>query len=154
MSNGKQVYQAFKDHLTANGIKFEPHDDDLVISFTIHGDDLPQPTLVRVIEDKEVVQVLSPIPGKIPEEKRMEAAAAVAFVNDRLINGCFEYDLSDGGICFRVTQSFHDTTLNDEQIRYMMAVTVITTDEYNDRFFMLGKGMMSLEEFVKKEKES
>ena len=38
--------------------------------------------------------------------------------------------------------------VNEEMIRYLIGVTINTTDEYNDRFFMLGKGLMSLDQFL------
>ena len=69
-----QVYELFKKHLTNQKFMFDPHDDDLVISMTVHGEDLPQPTLVMVDADREVVRLLSPLPTKIPEDKRIDAA--------------------------------------------------------------------------------
>ena len=149
----KQVYELFKQDLTNSKIKYEPHDDDLVISMTVHGEDLPQPTLIMVDEDREVVRLISPLPSKIPEDKRMEAAVAVATANYGLVNGSFDYDMSDGEIRYRVCQSYAGTVLNEETVRYLLGVIFITTDKYNDLFFMLGKGMISLEDFLKKEQE-
>ena len=149
----QQVYQAFKDHLAQHNFHFDPHDDDLVISMTVRGEDLPQPTIVRVMEDRGVVQILSPIPAKIPEDKRIEAAVAVATANYGMINGCFDYDMSDGEIRFRVAQGYMGIEMTDELVGYMLRIAFFTTDKYNDRFFMLGKGMMTLEEFLAKENE-
>lgn len=149
----KQVYELFKQDLTNSKIKYEPHDDDLVISMTVHGEDLPQPTLIMVDEDREVVRLISPLPSKIPEDKRMEAAVAVATANYGLVNGSFDYDMSDGEIRYRVCQSYAGTVLNEETVRYLLGVIFFTTDKYNDLFFMLGKGMISLEDFLKKEQE-
>ena len=147
----QKVYQLFKKHLEANDFKFTPHDDDLVISMTVLGEDLPQPTLIRVIEERDVVQVLSPIPSHIPEDKRIDAAIAVAVANYGMINGSFDYDMSDGEIRFRVTQSFRDCELGEETAKYLLSVAFAMTDKYNDRFFMLGKGMLSLEKFMEME---
>lgn len=152
-ARAKQVYELFKQDLTNSKIKYEPHDDDLVISMTVHGEDLPQPTLIMVDEDREVVRLLSPLPSKIPEDKRMEAAVAVATANYGLVNGSFDYDMSDGEIRYRVCQSYAGTVLNEETVRYLLGVIFFTTDKYNDLFFMLGKGMISLEDFLKKEQE-
>lgn len=150
-TRARQVYEMFKDDLTDSKIRFEPHDDDLVISMTVNGEDLPQPTLVMVDKDREVVRLLSPLPAKIPEDKRIDAAVAVSAANYGLVNGSFDYDISDGEIRYRVCQSYAGTVLNRETVRYLLGVIFFTTDQYNDRFFMLGKGMMSLEDFLKKE---
>ena len=146
-----KVYNQFKENLLNAEFHIEEHPDDLVISLTVHGDDLPQPTLIRVMDDRDVVQVLSPLPSKIPEDKRIDAALAVCVANNGLINGSFDYDINDGEISYRLTQSYRDLELSQECITYMLGTVFFTTDKYNDRFFMLGKGMMTLEQFLEKE---
>ena len=153
MSNAQQVYQAVKDHLDGRKFRYTPHDEDLAITLTVHGDDIPIDTVIRVMEEREVVQVLCPMSWKAPEDKRIDLAVAVAAANYGIVNGSFDFDLSDGKIRFRLTQSFRGTTLNPEQVEYMLGVSFITTDEYNDKFFALCKDMMSLEDFLKKENE-
>ena len=151
---GTEVYEMVKRHLEEHNFSFEPHDDDHVITMTVHGEDLPQPTIIRVLDEREILQVLSPIPAHIPEDKRLDAAVAVATANYGMINGCFDLDMSDGEIRYRVTQSFADMDLSDKFLRYFFGVCFFTTDKYNDRFFMLGKGMMTLEQFIEKENEA
>ena len=152
-SSAKEVYEAFKSHLTRNNIRFDPHDDDLVITMTVTGEDLPQPTIIRVMESRDVVQILSPLPSKIPEDKRVDGAIAVSVANYGIINGSFDYDMEDGEVRFRVAQSYRGIVMNDDMIRYLLSITFSTTDTYNDRFFMFGKGLMTLEQFIEKEKE-
>lgn len=147
----QQIYDLFKTNLTEHNIRFDPHDDDLVISMTVNGDDLPQPTLILVQEDREVVQLISPLPTKMPEDKRIDGAVAVSVANYGLVNGSFDFDISDGEIRYRVTQSFANAVLNKEIVEYLLAVIFSTTDKYNDKFFMLAKGMLSLEDFLKAE---
>ncbi len=147
----EKLYQLFKDHLTQHNFHYDAHDDDMVITMTVHGEDLPQPTIIRVLADRDVVQILSPIPSRIPEDKRMDAAVAVCVANYGMINGAFDLDMNDGEIRFRVAQTFRDVDLGEEAVRYMLQIVFFTTDKYNDRFFMLGKGMMTLEDFIQKE---
>ena len=150
---GLKVYQMIKDHLNGRKFHFEAHDDDLVITLTVHGEDLPQLTIIRVMDDRDVIQVLSPIPGNIPEEKRAEAAVAVAAANMGMINGSFDFDLKDGEIRFRVAQSYAGIEPSEELIEYILGIAFFTTDKFNDKFFMYQKGMLSLEEFIKKADE-
>lgn len=148
---GIQIYEMFKTHLDAHDISYKADEEDLMITLTVNGEDLPQPTVIRVLDDRNVVQIVSPIPCTIPEEKRLDAAVAVAVANRGMVNGCFEYDMGDGTILFRVAQSFAGTDFSDELIRYMLTIVFFTTDKFNDKFFMLAKGMMSLEDFLQKE---
>ena len=146
-----QVYKAFQAHLDKNKFKYNAHDEDLVISLTVNGDDLPINTIIRVMEKRNVAQVLC-ICGKAPEDKRIDLAVAVAVANYGMINGCFDYDISDGELRFRVTHNYTDGVPSDEVIRYLLGIAFNTTDKYNDKFFMLGKGMMTLEQFIEAEK--
>jgi len=149
--DARKVYNLFKIHLDNRNFKYEPHDDDMVITLTVTGEDLPQPTLIRVIEDRQLVQILSPIPSKIPEDKRVDAAIAVSVANYGMINGAFDYDFSDGEIRFRVAAGFRGAELTDPDIEYLLGITFHTTDRYNEKFFMLGKGLMTLEQFIQAE---
>ena len=148
-----QIYQMFKKHLEQQKFHFEERAEELIISLTVHGDDLPQPTIIRVMDERSLVQVLSPLPTKIPEDKRVDTAVAVCVANYGMINGSFDFDMTDGEIRFRLTQSFRDIDLSEECVKYLMATVFFTTDKYNDRFFMLGKGMMTLEQFIEKDNE-
>lgn len=149
-----RVYGMFKQHLTDHNFKFEARDAEMVLFLTVHGEDLPQPTIIRVMDDRDIVQILSPIPHRIPEDKRVDAAIAVSVANYGLINGSFDLDMNDGEIRYRVAQSFRDAELADTTVGYLLGVVFFTTDKYNDRFFMLGKGMMTLEQFIEKENEN
>ena len=112
---------------------------------------MPQPTMIRVDEEREVIHVLSPIPSHIPEDKRIDAAVAVSVANYGLVNGSFDFDMRDGEIRYRVTQGFMGIEVSEELVRYILAVVFKTTDDYNDKFFMLGKGLISLDKFIEME---
>ncbi len=152
-STGIQVYELFKKHLTEHDFHFESHDDDMVITLTVHGQDLPQPTIIDVDDDRKVIRILSPIPSHIPEDKRVDAAVAVSVANYGIVNGSFDFDMRDGEIRYRVAQSYMGVEVTEELIRYLLAVVFKTTDSYNDRFFMLGKGMITLEKFIELEEK-
>ena len=145
---GEAVYECFKKHFQDHDLHFEAHDEDHAITATFGGEDLPMPLLIRVIDNREVVKLSSSVPLKIPEEKRVDTAIAITAINYQLLNGCFQMDLSDGEVRYSMAQSFRGSEVNDEIIRYLISVTIQTTDEYNDRFFMLGKGLMSLDQFL------
>ena len=152
LERATQVYQLIKSHLSSKNMRFEPHDDDQVITMTAQGEDLPMPVLIRVIGDREVLHISSPLPGRIPEDKRIDTAVALAAINNHLMNGNFDLDLDSGLVVYRVCQSFHDNDISEEQIHYLLAIVFITMDEYNDTLFMMAKGMLTLEQLLEKVK--
>lgn len=148
----QKVYSTLCTHLDAIGLKYDRHDDDKVITLTMHGDDLPIEMLLAVREKQEVISLLSPIRPKVPEDKRIDAAVAVNVANYGIVFGSFDYDISDGELRWRAVLPYGDNTITEEQVKYLVMVSAHTVDNYNDKFLMLNKGMMTVEQFIKSEK--
>ena len=146
------VYEQMCTMLDNKGFKYTRHDDDLVISCTVRGEDIPMDMLIFVHEEQQLVRILSPMPFDVPEDKRFDMAVAVCVANYGIIDGSSDYDLSDGDLRFRLTSSFRESILSEDLLEYMFMVSAVTTDRYNDKFMMLAKGMMSIEQFIEQDK--
>ena len=147
-ARAKKAYSDLCTHLDAIGLKYTRHDDDKVITLTLRGDDLPIEMILAVRERLEVIQLLSYIRPKTPEDKCIDAAVAVNVANYGLIFGSFDYDISDGEICWRAVLPYRDAAITKDQVDYLVMVSAATIDKYNDRFLMLNKGMMTMEQFI------
>ena len=110
------------------------------------------PTVIRLFEERSVVQILSPI-CEMTEDRRLDAALALAAANYGIINGCFDYDADNGEIRFRLAQGYMGIEFTKEIAAYMLHVTFKTTARYSDRFIRLSGGTLSLEEFFRLESE-
>ncbi len=153
MKQAKAVYETICQTLSSRDWNFTRHDDDLVITCGARGEDLPIDILIAVNPRAQVVSLFSSMPFKIAEDKRVDAALAVCIANYGLVNGSFDYDLSDGEIRFRVVSSFRESILGEELFNYMVLVAASTVDDYNDKFLMLSKGMFSVQQFIEWENE-
>ncbi len=151
MTKAQQVYQSVQDHLKGKGFKFDPMDDQMMVHLEIRTDDLPIHAFIRVLEDKDLLQIICPQTGKVPEDKRVDVAIATAVANYGMINGSFDLDTSDGSLHFRLTHSYQGGLPDDEQIHYLIGCALTTMNQYNDRFFMLSKGMINVEKFIELE---
>lgn len=147
-AKAEKVYKTMVKALKAKNWKFAEHENDLTIVSSYTGEDIPITYLMRVDSEREVVQYLSPLPFKIEESKRIDAAVAVCVANYGLVNGSFDFDITDGEIRYRLTTSFCDSELGEGFFYDMMATAVITTDNYNDKFMMLNKGLITLQQFI------
>ena len=74
---------------------------------------------------------------------------ATCQANYRLADGSFDYDFREGKVFFRMTSSYRDSLISQNLLEYMMACAAFTVDAYNDKFLMLAKGQMAIEEFFK-----
>lgn len=148
MKQAQTVYETICKTLESRDWNFTRHDEDLTITCGARGEDLPMDIILVVNPRAQVVSLFSPMPFKIAEEKRVDAALAVCIANYGLVNGSFDYDLSDGEIRFRLTSSYRESILSEELFNYMIVVAAGTVDDYNDKFLMISKGMFSIEQFV------
>lgn len=150
LQNAENVFNSICNMLNNINFKYETsrREEDYVISCTVNGDDIPMRMLIIVRPEREIVSLLSPMPFMTPEDKRVEMAMAVAVANYGIIDGSFDYDLNDGEIRFRLTASYIESLLGEELFKYMLFVSANTVDRYNDRFMMLAKGAMTLDQFV------
>ena len=148
----ESVYEKICEVMDEDELTYNRHDDKLVITLSVRGDDIPMDLVIFVHEDRKLVRLVSPMPFKVPEDKRAEMAIAVNVANYGMYDGSFDYDFSDGDIRFRFTTSYYrDSTLGKEVFQYMLALSVAMVDKYNDRFMMLSKGMISLDRFIQLE---
>lgn len=121
---------------------------DLTLECGAKGDDLPMDLTVKVDEERRLIRLISLLPFSIPEDKRLDVVVAISALNNALIDGCFDLDLGDGSLFFRMTNSYADSELGTEVFEYLLYSSCQIIDEYNDRFFMLSKGMLSLEQWI------
>ena len=149
----QQIYDSLVKMLEERDWKFRRFDEDLVVSAIIGTQDLPVEFTVRVNESSEALMFRSVLPIKFPENKRVEGAVATCVASYGLPKGCFEYDISDGEIAFRFASSYVDTVLSDDLMEKMILYSAGVIDRYNDNFFALAKGFMTLDDFISKENE-
>lgn len=153
MENARKTFDVLCSMLDHKDWKYEKIEEDLVIKSGVSGDDFPIEFIMRVTPRNELVSFVSWMPYKIEESKRLDLALAVCAVNYRLADGSFDYNLEDGRIMFRLTSSYRNSTLSEELFDYMLMVSATTIDEYNDKFFMISKGMMTLQQFMESEQD-
>ena len=153
MKKAVEVYGTLCSMLDNINWKYDKIEEKLMIKSGVKGEDLPIDFIVVVKPRNQVVQFISSMPFNMPEDKRVEGALAVCTANYGLVDGSFDYDLSDGQIIFRLTSSYRDSLLSEALFEYMVMVSASTIDKYNDLFFMLAKGMITLEQFMEKDGE-
>ncbi|MCQ2435231.1 MAG: YbjN domain-containing protein [Oscillospiraceae bacterium] len=151
LENAKQNFAVLLSCLEQRKLKYSVETPDgerphVLIHFT--GNDLPMSLHIIFRADRQIVSVLSAMPFRMTEEHRRDAAVAVAYANNGLIDGSFDLNMDTGEIRFRMTSSFMDMTATEAMFAYMIYMSAETIDRYNDRFMMLNTGAMSLDGFI------
>lgn len=128
--------------------KYKKYEDDLTVFFEVNGDDIPIRIIMAIDAEKQIVRVASQLPFKMSEDKLMEGAVATCAATNKLSDGSFDYDITDGSISFRLTSSFRESLIGEELIRYLICCSCSTTDEYNDKFLAVSKGILNINDFL------
>ena len=148
MERAKKAYATLCEALDARNWKYEKVDDDLLVHFSVNGDDLPIQYIIFVDVDRQLIRLLSHMPFDMSEDKRIDGAIATCHATYGLRDGSFDYDLPDGKIVYRMTSAFLDNEVPVSVIQYMIDFTGAVVDKYNDKFFALNKGFLTIEKFL------
>lgn len=146
--NATLVYETLKKVFDDREWKYTAHDDDLVVTYGVRGDDIPMDFVFKTDAERQLVALISMIPCVIPEDKRDAFALIVCAVNNKLADGNFDFDYESGHVYFRITSSFRESLISDAFIDYITTAASTIVDVYNDKFLMIATGMLSPEEFL------
>ena len=147
----KTVYETLCATLDNRNWRYKKHEDDLVVSFGVNGDDIPIDYVIKVDVERQLLRVISFLPFKIGEDKRVDGAVAICVINNGMVDGGFEYDLTDGSVTFKMTASFRESRIGEGLVAYMIDCTSYTVDRYNDKLLAVSKGMITVADLLKEE---
>lgn len=150
LTKAQSVFKSLCEMLDEKELRYEKHEEDLVVNFYMSGDDIPMQFIISVDAKREMIRFLSPIPVTFEGEKKVEGAIATCQANYRLADGSFDYDFKQGKVLFRMTASYIDSLISKALFEYMLLAATFAVDEYNDKLFMLAKGKLPIEEFFVK----
>ena len=151
LSKNERAYQMYCNLCAAlnhEDWKYTKDNSDLSVRCTATGDDLPIDLYVKVDAQRQLVQLYSALPFTVKEDKRLDFAIAVTAINNGLVNGCFDFNIQNGNLMFRMVNSFKGSSLSEDVFAYMIYCSCATVDEYNDKLLMLAKDMLSITDFL------
>ena len=144
----KTVFTTLCDVMERRGWKYEKDEKDLAVHFIVSGDDIPMQFILVIDAERQLIRLMSPLPFKMSEDKRIDGAIATCAASFGLADGSFDYDLTEGRIIFRMTASFRESLIGEELFHYMIECSCVTVDEYNDKFLAIDKGLLSVSDFI------
>ena len=144
----KTVFTTLCDVMERRGWKYEKDEKDLTVHFIVSGDDIPMQFILVIDAERQLIRLMSPLPFKMSEDKRIDGAIATCAASFGLADGSFDYDLTEGRIIFRMTASFRESLIGEELFHYMIECSFVTVDEYNDKFLAIDKGLLSVSDFI------
>lgn len=144
----KMVFTTLCEAMDHRQWKYEKDEEDLTAHFIVSGDDIPMQFILVIDAERQLIRLMSPLPFKMSESKRIDGAIATCVASFGLADGSFDYDLSEGRIIFRMTASFRESLIGEELFHYMISCSCATVDEYNEKFLAIDKGLLSITDFI------
>ena len=148
LARAQRVFRGLCDNLDSRNWNYRKDEENLRIECGAKGDDLPIDLSIRVEEDRQLIMLLSTLPFNVPEDKRLDVAIAVTYVNNKLVDGSFDYDVTRGRLLFRMTSSFIESDIGNDLFTYLVMCSCQTIDAFNEKFAKLAMDAMSLEDFI------
>ena len=147
------AFKKFKDYFDGRGLKYgtekSPSGND-VIEIGGKGKDLSMNFKITFDVKNEAIVLYSPMPFNFDEEKMVEGALVCSMLTDRFREGSFDFNVTQGSITFRLVNVVMGMTVSSELCAHMFELAVHTVDLYNDKLFMVAKGMLTPQEFYDK----
>ena len=153
MALAKIVYADLCTALDHRNWNYTKHEDDLVVTFAVSGEDIPMEFVLIVDAERQLLRVLSKLPFVVPEDKRMDLALATCYATNRFVDGSFDYDITTGTIFFRMTASFRESRIGEGLFAYLIDCSCYTIDKYNDKFLAISKGVLSIDDFLTQQQQ-
>ena len=154
VQQAKTVYGTLCKMLTDKGLKFKSFDEDLTVTFGFKGEDIPVEIIANIDPERLLITMFSQLPFTVPENKRADVALAISMVNCSIVDGSFGFDYNKGTVVFKITSRFNESLIGKSLLEYMMVICYHTVERFNDKFFLIANGKMSLEElqqFIREE---
>lgn len=146
--NAQQMFAVIRSALEQMGAQYGVDEERLAVQFTTRGADLPMDITMTSDLRRQMVVVISALPVEVNPDRRLDMAVAVAVANNTIVDGGFDYDLNSGRLFFRMNNSFIDCTHGEGLVRYLIECSCKVIDHYNERFEMLGTGVIDLQKFI------
>ena len=149
MKQANRAYNTLCTMLDNRNWKYEKKEEDLKITCTAKGDDLPIDILIEIDVERSLICFYSYLGVKTSSDKRGKMALAVNMINSSIIDGSFDYNILNGNLLFRLTSSFKNSLISENAFEYIIYISCSTVDQYNDKLDSLAKGDYTIEELYK-----
>lgn len=130
--------------------RYERDKSKLSVETVVKGEDLPMRYFIQIVPEIQLLRLYSHMPFTVPEEKRLEMSYILNIINSKLVDGSFDFNVNDGSILFRITSSFIDSEIGNMIFAYIIQVTAVVVDEFNDKLFEYIDGQITFEQLIEK----
>lgn len=139
-----EAYALLCKALDEMGLKYTKKEEEHMVRLSVQSHEM-----ILRIDAHHRVFLASPM-CYMPKNKRVEGVIMTGAASNALVNGSFDYNIEDGLILYRMTQMYEKCHVETAMFQEMIQCAYALVNRYHMDFLTISKGLMSLEEFVKK----
>lgn len=149
IKQAKTVFETMCSAFDNYNLIYDKKEDEFELECIMSGEDIPMNITIKLFTGLDIIMLSSLLQSSTPKSNIIDMAIAVNYVNNKLMHGSFDFDVKEGSISFRMANTYTDCLPDEEVFMYMLYSSCKIIDEYNDRFLMLSKGLITLSDFLK-----
>ena len=120
------VLECFEKH----GWKLRQSSQPNTLPFAFRGAHATYDGMIDINETDEEFLLLLRAPNHVPENRRLAAAEFLTRANFSMKFGCFELDMADGEVRFKVATLLREGQLSHRMVHDMLGVGLTTLDRF------------------------
>ncbi len=148
IAQGEKVLDTICAMLDGEELKYGRNDEDMSVQLSFNSDDFDIILVFKVFPERDLITLFSPLTFTAPEDGRQDIAMAMTVLNNVTYDGLWTINISNGDMEFRMTNSYCDSIVGKDCYKDMMGMAITANSKFAAKFFMLGKGAMSFEQFM------
>ncbi len=125
-------------------------DNNLSIDYGVNGENLHMNFVVSIDADRKLVRLISKLPLKFDIKRIVAGAISICTANYYFDDGCFDINLNDGTVQYRLTTSYRDSNISAEVLIYFMDFAVWAIDKFYTSLQDVTDGKMDAAQFYEK----
>lgn len=130
------------------GLKYDKDDEKRIIDLQFVGNDIPISVRFFVNASLENTALYSILPFNVPEEKVLETAYLLNHINNRILDGSFEMNISAKTILFRINNSYVGCMISKESFDALFRKAANTVDRFNEKLKAFVEDEITVEQFL------
>ena len=144
LERARNIYEKIRLTLDNMGWSYQEHEDNLVITLGVTGEDIPMGLVLAVDAERQLIRFLSRLNVEFNADTAPYGNIACCYFTYKLADGSFDYDCSNNTVTFRITASFLDSLISEELINYLISTACKTIDDFNHHFEAIANGDMTV----------
>lgn len=135
-----EVYRTFCSVFDAKHWEYKKSDRKRQLDFPVAISGESVDFTITVDASRQLVRLVARFPEKVSAEKLPEVSEALCRANCKMADGCFDLDLTEESVIFRITAFFHNSSIGEGFVQNKIFFAIACIKKYRPDILSNNKG--------------